>query len=78
LDPDKVSKVLNEFFTSLKSTEDKTLETGLSQHTTVDILHQATVEAYKKHPERFERYVKFFLNASMYLLDEDSELIKIE
>ena len=78
MDPDKVTKVLDEFFTSLKSTEDKTLETGLSQHTTVDILHQATVEAYKKHPERFERYVKFFLNASMYLLDEDSVLIKIE
>jgi len=78
LDPDKVSKVLNEFFTSLKSPEDKTLETGLSQHTTIDILHQATVEAYKKHPERFERYVKFFLNASMYLLDEDSELLEIE
>ena len=78
MDPDKVKKVLDEFFNSLKSTEDKTLETGLSQHTTVDILHQATIEAYKKHPERFERYVKFFLNASMYLLDEDSELIKIE
>ena len=78
MDPDKVTKVLDEFFNSLKSTEDKTLETGLSQHTTVDILHQATVEAYKKHPERFERYVKFFLNASMFLLDEDSELMKIE
>ena len=78
MDPDKVTKVLDEFFNSLKSTEDKTLETGLSQHTTVDILHQATVEAYKKHPARFERYIKFFLNASMYLLDEDSELMKIE
>jgi len=78
LDPDKVSKVLNEFFTSLKSTEDKTLETGLSQHTTIDILHQACVASYKDHPERFERYVSFFLNASMYLLDEDSELLKVE
>ena len=78
MDQDKISKVLNEFFTSLKSSEDKTLETGLSQHTTVDILHQACVEAQKKHPEKFERYVKFFLNASMYLLDEDSELIPIE
>ena len=78
MDPDKFTKVLDEFFNSLKSTEDKTLETGLSQHTTVDILHQATIEAYTKHPEKFERYVKFFLNASMYLLDEDSELMKIE
>jgi len=78
LDQDKVTKVLNEFFTSLKSPEDKTLETGLSQHTTIDILHQACIEAQKKHPERFERYVKFFLNASMFLLDEDSELVPIE
>ena len=78
MEPDKIKKVLDEFFTSLKSPEDKTLETGLSQHTTIDILHQATVEAYQKHPEKFERYVKFFLNASMYLLDEDSELIPIE
>ena len=78
MDQDKVTKVLNEFFTSLKSPEDKTLETGLSQHTTIDILHQACIEAQKKHPERFEIYVKFFLNASMYLLDEDSELMKIE
>ena len=78
MDQDKITKVLNEFFTSLKSPEDKTLETGLSQHTTIDILHQACVEAQKTHPERFERYVKFFLNASMFLLDEDSELMKIE
>ena len=78
MDPDKITKVLNEFFTSLKSPEDKTLETGLSQHTTLDILHQACIEAQKNHPEKFERYVKFFLNASMFLLDEDSELVPIE
>jgi len=78
LDQDKIKKVLDEFFISLKSKEDKTLETGLSQHTTIDILHQACTEAQKNHPERFEIYVKFFLNASMYLLDEDSELMKIE
>ena len=78
MDQDKVTKVLNEFFTSLKSPEDKTLETGLSQHTTIDILHQACIEAQKKHPERFERYVKFFLNASMFLLDEDNELMPID
>ena len=78
MDPDKIKKVLNEFFTSLKSKEDHTLETGLSQHTTIDILHQACIEAQKDNPEIFERYVKFFLNASMFLLDEDSELIKVE
>ena len=78
MDQDKITKVLDEFFNSLKSTDDKTLETGLSLYTTVDILHQACSEAQKTHPERFERYVKFFLNASMFLLDEDRELIPIE
>ena len=51
MDQDKIKKVLDEFFNSLKSAEDKTLETGLSQHTTVDILHQATVQAIEQNPD---------------------------
>jgi len=78
LDPDKIKKVLDAFFSSLKSAEDKTLETGLSQHTTVDILHQATVQAIEQNPDKFESYVKFFLNAAMYLLGDEDELEKIE
>ena len=60
MDPDKIKKVLDEFFTSLKSPEDKTLETGLSQHTTIDILHQACVEAQKTHPKDLRDMLNFF------------------
>ena len=78
MDPDKIKKVLDAFFSSLKSQEDSTLETGLSQHTTVDVLHQATVQAIEQNPDKFETYVKFFLNAAMYLLGDEDELEKIE
>jgi len=77
LDPDKITKVVDQFFNSLKSGEDKTLETGLSQHTTIDVLKQATLQAIKDNPEKFEIYVKWLLNAAMFLLDEDNELLKI-
>ena len=73
----KITKVIDQFFNSLKSGEDKTLETGLSQHTTIDVLKQATLQAIKDNPEKFEIYVKWMLNASMFLLDEDNELLKI-
>ena len=77
MDPDKITKVVDQFFNSLKSGEDKTLETGLTQHTTIDILKQATIQAIKDNPEKFEVYVKWLLNAAMFLLDEDNELLKI-
>ena len=77
MEPDKITKVIDQFFNSLKSGEDKTLETGLTQHTTIDILKQATLQAIKDNPEKFEVYVKWLLNAAMFLLDEDNELLKI-
>ena len=77
MDPDKITKVVDQFFNSLKSGEDKTLETVLSQHTTIDVLKQATLQAIKDNPEKFEKYVKWLLNAAMFLLDEDNELLKI-
>ena len=77
MDQAKITKVVDQFFNSLKSGEDKTLETGLTQHTTIDILKQATIQAIKDNPEKFEVYVKWLLNAAMFLLDEDNELLKI-
>ena len=77
MDQAKITKVVDQFFNSLKSGEDKTLETGLTQHTTIDILKQATMQAIKDNPEKFEVYVKWMLNAAMFLLDEDNELLKI-
>ena len=77
MEPDKITKVVDQFFNSLKSGEDKTLDTGLTQHTTIDILKQATLQAIKDNPEKFEVYVKWLLNAAMFLLDEDNELLRI-
>ena len=78
MEPDKIKKVIDLFFESLKSKENETLETGLTQNSTIDVLKNATVQAIQQKPERFEIYVKWFLNASMYLLDEESELLEIE
>jgi len=78
LDQEKINKVVTDFFHSLKSPEDKVLETGLSQHQTIELLMQACLIAIKDNPQQFEIYVKWFLNGSMYLLDEDSELLDIE
>ena len=78
MDPDKIKKVIDLFFESLKSKDNETLETGLTQNSTIDVLKNATVQAIEQKPERFEIYVKWFLNASMYLLDDENELSKIE
>ena len=78
MDKKKIDLVVNKFFNSLKSSEDKQLETGLSQHTTLDLLKEACMMAINDNPEKFEIYCKWFLNGSMYLLDEDEELLDID
>ena len=78
MDPDKIKKVIDLFFESLKSKDNETLETGLTQNSTIDVLKNATVQAIEQKPERFEIYVKWMLQAAMYLLDEESELSEIE
>jgi hypothetical protein len=78
LDQKKIDLVLHKFFDSLKSEDNKTLETGLKQNETVEILKQACILAIKDHPAQFEIYCKWFLNGSMYLLDEDEELLDID
>jgi len=78
LDKNRIDLVINKFFDSLKSEDNKTLETGLKQNETVEILKQACLLAIKEHPKEFEIYCKWFLNSSMYLLDEDDELLDIQ
>ena len=62
----------------MKDEENKVLETGLSQHQTVDALKQVALLSAQDYPEKFEVYVKWFLYSSMYLLDENDELDDIE
>lgn len=78
MDQNKINEVIEKFFKSLKSEENKILETGLTQNQTVDALHLAVLSAIENNEEKFEVFVKWFLNGSMYLLDEDDELLDIE
>ena len=78
MDQAKVNAVVNAFFNSLKSKEDKILDTGLTHNTTVDLLHQATLQLVQEHPERFEQYVKFFEEGCMYLNDDTDEVPEVE
>ena len=78
MDQVKINLVLERFFTSLKTVDDKTLDTGLSHNTTVFALHQAVASLAEKYPKDFEIYVKWLLNASMFLLDEDDTLLEIK
>ena len=71
-------EVITRFFDSMKDEENKVLETGLSQHETVDALKQVALLSAQDYPEKFEVYVKWFLSSSMYLLDENDELDDIE
>ena len=78
MDQAKINHVVNAFFHSLKSEEDKMLETGLTHNTTVDLLHQATLQLVQEHPQRFEQYIKFFEEACMYLQDDSEELPEVD
>ena len=78
MDQAKINNVVNEFFNSLKSEDDKMLETGLTHNTTVELLHQACLQLVKEHPESFEKYVKFFEECCMYLNDDTDEIPEVE
>ena len=65
MDQAKINNVVNEFFNSLKTEEDKMLETGLTHNTTVDLLHQATLQLVQDNPTGFEKYIDFFEFACM-------------
>ena len=54
------------------------LDTGLTHNATVTLLQQACIQLIKDNPKRFEVYVKWFLNASMYLLNDDPDLLEIK
>ena len=77
MDQAKINNVVNAFFNSLKSEDDKMLETGLTHNTTVELLHQATLQLVQEHPKRFEQYVKLFEFRCMYLNDDTDEIPEV-
>ena len=78
MDQVRISQVVNLFFDSLKSKDDKMLETGLTQNTTVDLLHQATLQLIQEHPKRFEQYIRFFEMGCMYLQNDSEDVPNFE
>ena len=78
MDQAKINHVINAFFNSLKTDDDKMLETGLTHNTTVELLHQATLQLVKENPTRFEQYVKFFEEGCMYLQNDTDEIPEVE
>ena len=77
MDQAKINNVINTFFSSLKSEDDKMLETGLTHNTTVEVLRQAVLGLVQEHPKRFEQYVKFFEFGCMYLNDDTDEIPEV-
>ena len=78
MDQGRISQVVNLFFDSLKSKDDKMLDTGLTQNTTVDLLHHATLQLIKENPGKFEQYVRFFEMGCMYLQKDSEEVPSLE
>ena len=78
MDQAKINNVVNTFFNSLKTDEDKMLDTGLTHNTTIVLLHQATLQLVSENPKRFEQYVKFFEFGCMYLQDESDEIPEVD
>lgn len=74
----KIKNIVDQFFDSLKSYENQKLETGLTQHETVDLLKASTLIAIQDNPKKFEVYVNWILSSAMYLLDETDENEDIE
>ena len=46
----KIKNIVDQFFDSLKSYENQKLETGLTQHETVDLLKASTLIAIQDNP----------------------------
>ena len=57
MDKNKIEEVVSKFFNSLKSEENKMLETGLTQNQTVDALHLTVLSAIEAKHSKGTHYV---------------------
>ncbi len=79
MDELKIKIVIDRFFDALKNKTDYKIEsTGLTYFATLDLIKAATTESIKNNPDAFEVLVKWFVNASMYLLNDIEELDDID
>lgn len=75
----RIDQVMDKFFEAIKSNDDYQIEgTGLSYHTTLDLIKSAAKESIKDNPEKFETLVNWFVNASMFLLSDINDLDEID
>ena len=75
----RIDQVMDKFFEAIKSNDDYQIEgTGLSYHTTLDLIKSAAKESIKDNPEKFEHLVNWFVNASMFLLSDINDLDEID
>jgi len=79
INEDKINLVMIAFFEAIKPAKDYEIEsTGLSYFSTLDLIKNSATEAIKKNPDKFEILVNWFVQASMYLLDDVNELDEID
>jgi len=75
----RIDQVMDKFFTAIKSKEDYEIEgTGLTYHFTLDLIKSAAKDSIKDNPEQFENLVRWFVSASMFLLDDIKDLDEID
>ena len=79
MDELKIKIVIDKFFDALKNKTDYDIEgTGLTYFATLDLIKTAAQDSIKNNPEAFETLVKWFVNASMYLLNDVDDLDDID
>ena len=75
----RIDQVMDKFFAAIKSKEDYEIEgTGLTYHSTLDLVKSAATDSIKDNPEQFENLVNWFVNASMFLLSDIQDLDEID
>ena len=80
IDEKKCELVINKFFEALKlAKEDYEIEgTGLTYHSTLELIRVSVNESIKGNEDQFESLVSWIINASMYLLNDTDELNEID
>ena len=79
MDDLKINIVIEKFFDALKNKTDYDIEgRGLTYFATLDLIKTAAKDSIKNNPEGFEILVKWFVNASMYLLNDVEDLGDID
>jgi len=80
IDEKKCEMVITKFFEALKlAKEDYEIEgTGLTYHSTLELIRVSVNESIKGNEDQFESLVSWIINASMYLLNDTDELNEID